>query len=92
MNVFFNLFIATRLETSSAWLKLKAFLGDLASFLALMAPIIGGAVIVYLFIRLSMADERDQKTWKDRIKLTIFSVIGAMLASGLLGVITSYFI
>jgi len=65
---------------------------DLTTWLMVLAPIAGGMLIVYFFIRRSAADEMDQKKWNNRITTAIVSVIGAVLASATLNLIIGYYV
>jgi len=42
---------------------------DLATWLLVLAPIVGGLLIIYFFIRRSASDEMDQKKWNNRIRV-----------------------
>lgn len=83
--------LATALESTKAWIGLKGLIVDATGILLMAAPLLGGTILIYLFIRKGMADEQEQKMWRDRIKVTIFCTIGAVVGSGLLTVITGYF-
>jgi ABC-type molybdate transport system permease subunit len=65
---------------------------DITTWLMVLAPIIGGLLIIYFFIRRSAADEMDQKKWNNRITTAIISVIGAVLASATLNLIIGYYV
>ena len=65
---------------------------DLTTWLMVLAPIVGGLLIIYFFIRRSAADEMDQKKWNNRITTAIVSVIGAVLASATLNLIIGYYV
>lgn len=65
---------------------------DLTTWLMVLAPILGGLLIIYFFIRRSAADEMDQKKWNNRITTVIVSVIGAVLASATLNLIIGYYV
>lgn len=65
---------------------------DVTTWLMVLAPIVGGLLIIYFFIRRSASDEMDQKKWNNRITTAIISVIGAVLASATLNLIISYYV
>ncbi|WFD10853.1 Mbov_0395 family pilin-like conjugal transfer protein [Tepidibacter hydrothermalis] len=65
---------------------------DLTTWLMVLAPIVGGLLIIYFFIRRSAADEMDTKKWNNRITTAIVSVIGAVLASATLNLIIGYYV
>jgi len=69
----------------------KNLITDVGKYLVVLAPIAGGVIGVYFFIRRSGADEMDRKKWEDRIKVTIVSTIGAVLVSALIVLIASYY-
>lgn len=65
---------------------------DLTTWLMVLAPIVGGLLIIYFFIRRSAADEMDTKKWNNRITTAIISVIGAVLSSATLNLIIGYYV
>lgn len=69
----------------------KNLFKDIGIFLLILAPISGGVLGVYFFIRRQAADEMDQKKWNDRIKVTIVSTIGAVLVSAAITLLASYY-
>jgi ABC-type molybdate transport system permease subunit len=70
----------------------EKLIGDLTTWLMIFAPVVGGLLIIYFFIRRSAADEMDQKKWNNRITTAIISVIGAVLASATLNLIIGYYV
>jgi|GEM_PF-166702 len=69
----------------------KNLFKDIGTWLLIIAPISGGVLGVYFFIRRQAADEMDQKKWNDRIKATIVSTLGAVLVSTAIVLIASYY-
>lgn len=69
----------------------KTLVKDIGTFLLILAPISGGVLGVYFFIRRQAADEMDQKKWNDRIKVTVVSTIGAVLVSAAIVLLASYY-
>ncbi len=69
----------------------KNLLKDIGTWLLVIAPISGGLLGVYFFIRRQAADEMDQKKWNDRIKVTIISTLGAVLVSAAIVLLASYY-
>jgi heme/copper-type cytochrome/quinol oxidase subunit 2 len=69
----------------------KNLVKDIGTFLLILAPISGGVLGVYFFIRRQAADEMDQKKWNDRIKVTVISTIGAVLVSAAIVLLASYY-
>lgn len=69
----------------------KSLFKDIGTWLLILAPISGGVLGVYFFIRRQAADEMDQKKWNDRIKVTVISTLGAVLVSTAIVLIASYY-
>lgn len=69
----------------------EALIKDATTWLMILAPIIGGLLIIYFFIRRSGADEQDQKRWNNRIWTAIISVVGAVLGSAIINLIVGYY-
>ena len=66
-------------------------INDVTSWAMVLAPLVGGACIVYFCIQRSMADPQHKGEWTDRIKTAVVSTIGAFLATSLLSVIVGYY-
>ncbi len=64
---------------------------DATTALLVLAPLAAIAFTIFFMIRMGMADEQDQKQWKNRIKTAVFSAIGAVVASVVIKVLMSYF-
>ena len=64
---------------------------DVTTWLMILAPIVGGMLIIYFCIRSSAADEMDQKKWNTRIIAAVVSCIGAVLGAATLNLILGYF-
>ena len=69
----------------------ERLLGDLTTWLLILAPIAGTACVVFFAIRRSLADEQDQKHWNRRILSSIVSVGIAVLASVIIKLVNSYY-
>ncbi|WP_273327809.1 Mbov_0395 family pilin-like conjugal transfer protein [Vallitalea guaymasensis] len=69
----------------------EALIRDATTWLMILAPIVGGLLVIYFFIRRSGADEQDQKRWNNRIVTAIISVIGAVLGSAIINLIVGYY-
>ncbi|BCJ93534.1 hypothetical protein acsn021_11030 [Anaerocolumna cellulosilytica] len=65
---------------------------DASAFLLVASPIVGGVCALYFLIRKNAADEQDQKKWNQRLIITGICVIGAVLVTGTINVVTSYFV
>ena len=69
----------------------EQLIGDLTTWLMVLAPVVSGLLIIYFCIRRSMADEMDQKKWNNRIVVAVVSCIGAVLGSATLNLILGYY-
>ena len=69
----------------------EKLIGDVTTWLMVLAPVVSGLLIIYFFIRRSAADEMDQKKWNNRIVVAIVSCIGAVLSSATLNLIVGYY-
>lgn len=81
-----------KITSSKAGSGLKNLLTDVSSFLLIISPIAGGVFAIYFFIRKNAADEQDQKQWNKRLVITAVSVIGAVLVSSAITLLTGYFV
>ena len=45
----------------------EQLIGDVTTWLMVLAPVVAGLLIIYFCIRRGMADEMDQKKWNNRI-------------------------
>lgn len=70
----------------------EALINDITTWLMIFAPVVGGLLIIYFFIRRSASDEMDVKKWNNRITTSIISIIGAVLASATLNLIIGYYV
>lgn len=69
----------------------EKLIGDLTTWLMVLAPVVAGLLIIYFCIRRGMADEMDQKKWNNRIMVAVVSCIGAVLGSATLNLILGYY-
>jgi len=69
----------------------EKLIGDVTTWLMILAPIVAGMLIIYFCIRRSAADEMDQKKWNTRIIAAIVSCIGAILGAATLNLIIGYY-
>ena len=69
----------------------EKLIGDVTTWLMVLAPIVAGLLIIYFCIRRSAADEMDTKKWNNRIIVAIISCIGAILGSATLNLILGYY-
>lgn len=69
----------------------ERLIGDVTTWLMVLAPIVAGLLIIYFCIRRSAADEMDQKKWNTRIIAAVVSCIGAILGSATLNLIIGYY-
>ncbi len=82
---------ANSIESSNLGKGLKNLFNDASAYLLVLSPIIGGLFALYFLIRKNAADEQDQKQWNKRLIITGICVVGAVLVSGTINVITGYF-
>jgi ABC-type molybdate transport system permease subunit len=69
----------------------EKLIGDITTWLMVLAPVVAGLLIIYFCIRRSAADEMDTKKWNNRIVVAIVSCIGAILGSATLNLIIGYY-
>jgi len=69
----------------------EKLIGDVTTWLMILAPIVAGLLIIYFCIRRSAADEMDQKKWNTRIVAAVVSCIGAILGAATLNIIIGYY-
>ena len=69
----------------------EKLVGDVTTWLMVLAPVVAGLLIIYFCIRRGMADEMDQKKWNNRIVTAIISCIGAVIGSAMLNILISYY-
>jgi len=69
----------------------EKLIGDVTTWLMVLAPVVAGLLIIYFCIRRSAADEMDTKKWNNRIVVAIISCIGAILGSATLNLIIGYY-
>ena len=83
---------AAGLQSSAIYTGFVNLLNDLTTALMVVCPISGTVAALYFMIRRSMADEQDGKMWTKRITTAIICGVGGMLVSGLISLLTSYFV
>lgn len=69
----------------------QKLLEDLTKWLIIIAPIVTGCLLIYLFIRRGSADEHEQKTWNKRIVSALVCGILAVGASLVIKMFSGYF-
>ena len=82
---------AAGVEDSQIVTGTEQLIGDLTTWLMVLAPVVSGLLIIYFCIRRGMADEMDQKEWNNRIVVAVVSCIGAVLGSATLNLILGYY-
>lgn len=82
---------ANSIQDSKLAKRTEKLIGDVTTWLMILAPVVTGLLIIYFFIRRSAADEMDTKKWNNRIIVAVVSCIGAVLGSALLNVIIGYY-
>ena len=91
LTVSMNTALATGIGDSKIATGTQELLGDLTTWLLVLAPIAGVACVIFFAIRRSMADEQEQKQWNNRIIASIVSVAIAILASVIIKLVTTYY-
>jgi len=69
----------------------EKLIGDVTTWLMILAPIVAGLLIIYFCIRRSASDEMDIKKWNTRIVAAVVSCIGAILGAATLNLIIGYY-
>ena len=82
---------AAGLQDSEIVKGTEKLIGDVTTWLMVLAPVVAGMLIIYFCIRRAAADEVDQKKWNNRIVVAVVSCIGAVLGSALLNLILGYY-
>ena len=82
---------AAGLGESSIVKGTEKLIGDITTWLMILAPVVTIMLVIYFAIRRSAADEMDQKKWNNRIMVAVVSCIGAVLASALVNLILGYY-
>ena len=82
---------AAGVEDSQIVTGTEQLIGDLTNWLMILAPVVSGLLIIYFCIRRGMADEMDQKKWKQHIIVAAVSIVVAVVASALINVLVSYY-
>lgn len=82
---------ASDIQNSKIVKGTEKLIGDVTTWLMILAPVVSGLLIIYFCIRRSAADEMDQKKWNNRIVVAVVSCIGAVLGSATLNVIIGYY-
>ena len=82
---------AAGLQDSEIVKGTEKLIGDVTTWLMVLAPVVAGMLIIYFYIRRAAADEVDQKKWNNRIVVAVVSCIGAVLGSALLNLILGYY-
>lgn len=83
---------AGEFASSNAATGTMALIHDLTLWLTALGPIVGGLFAIWFTIRRSMADETDGKQWTKRIITAVICGVGVMLISGIIAVITGYYV
>jgi len=82
---------ASDINSSKIVTGTEKLIGDVTTWLMILAPIVAGLLIIYFCIRRSAADEMDTKKWNTRIIAAVVSCIGAILGSATLNLIIGYY-
>lgn len=69
----------------------QKLLEDLTKWLIIIAPIVTGCLLIYLFIRRGAADDHEQKQWNKRIVSALVCGVLAVGASLVIQMFNGYF-
>jgi hypothetical protein len=69
----------------------EALIGDVTSWLLIIAPFVTVVAVIYYLIRKTVSDEIDHKKWGTRITTAIICCIGVVAASVIIQLIISYY-
>lgn len=83
--------MAADIQSSKLATGTEKLVKDATTWLLVIAPLITVVVVIYYFIRKSMADEMDHKKWDSRITTAIICCIGVVSASLIINVLISYY-
>lgn len=90
-----NCCLATSTKTGIESTKLvqgtEKLIGDVTNWLLVLAPVVTIVLVIYYLIRKSASDDMDAKRWDGRIKVSIISCIGVVIAAGLINVLVGYY-
>lgn len=79
------------ISSSALFTGTTNLVNDLMTWMQIFGGSISGAVLVYSLIRRSMADENDQKKWKDKAIVAGVIAVLVVVAGGLIKTITGYY-
>lgn len=83
---------AAGFASSTIAIGIKNLINDVTTYLVILCPLVGGMAAVYFLIRKSAADEQDKKMWNSRAVNAIICGVAGMLVSGVISLISGYFI
>lgn len=81
-----------KIAESSLYKGTLQMISDLTWAISMCALPVTILVVIYFNIRKAIADEADEKKWKDRSVKAIIAGIVAVCASAIVSLVTSYFI
>lgn len=80
------------IQNSKIYTGLVDLIGDLTTAGMIICPAAGALFALYYFIRRGMADEQDGKLWTKRIVTSLVCGVAGLLVSGIISLLTSYFV
>lgn len=80
------------IQNSKIYTGFVDLISDLTTAGMIICPAAGALFALYYFIRRGMADEQDGKLWTKRIVTSLVCGVGGLLVSGIISLLTSYFI
>jgi hypothetical protein len=87
-----EVYAGNKIQNSAAGKGIVNLINDASAFLLLLSIGVAGLCGIYFFIRKNAADEQDQKKWNNRLIVTGFCAIGAVLVTSTINLLTGYFI
>ncbi|MDL2225560.1 hypothetical protein LJC20_05120 [Eubacteriales bacterium OttesenSCG-928-M02] len=70
---------------------IKNLINDVVRWLQILAPVLGGVLLIYFFIRKAAADEMDAKKYNQRISTTLICVVAVEVTTVVVNLIVGYF-
>ena len=64
---------------------------DATKALMILAPILGGLLVGFFFMKKGAAETQEQSTWQKRIWVAIYSTVGVLLSSVIINVVVGYY-
>lgn len=82
---------ASKLESSKLVTGIKSLFTDAGKVVALLSPLVAGAVAAYNGLKLSSADDDEVRPIKKRMKVCVIGGIVGLIGGSMISVILGYF-